>query len=99
VGHDTPTSSTNSSASTPASTGSIISFAPTPPSPFSRSAAARTASGRCIKGPGANLRRVLALQAHDFVTFASLYNGPGQAAQYGSLIQSLFDSFQRLRPA
>ena len=52
-----------------------------------------------VKGPGANSRRVQALQAQDFVTFASLYNGPGQAAQYGSLMHSLFDAFQRLRPA
>ena len=52
-----------------------------------------------IKGPAANSRRVQALQAQDFVTFASLYNGPGQAAQYGSLMHSLFDAFQRLRPA
>jgi len=52
-----------------------------------------------IKGPAANSRRVQALQAQDFVTFASLYNGPGQAAQYGSLMHTLFDAFQRLRPA
>ena len=52
-----------------------------------------------IKGPGTNSRRVQALQAQDFVTFATFYNGPGQAAQYGSLMQSLFDAFQRLRPA
>ena len=52
-----------------------------------------------IKGPGANSRRVQALQAQDFVTFAALYNGPGQAAQYGSLMHGLFDAFQRLRPA
>jgi hypothetical protein len=52
-----------------------------------------------IKGTAANSRRVQALQAQDFVTFASLYNGPGQAAQYGSLMQGLFEAFQRLRPA
>mgnify|MGYP006162592223 CR=1 FL=1 len=32
-------------------------------------------------------QKVLALQALDFTTFASLYNGPGQAAKYGSLIE------------
>jgi hypothetical protein len=52
-----------------------------------------------IQGTGSNSRRVQALQAQDFVTFATLYNGPGQAAQYGSLMHSLFDAFERLRPA
>ena len=44
-------------------------------------------------------RRVLALQQGDFTTFASMYNGPGQAARYGSLMQGLFDNFKRLKPA
>ena len=45
------------------------------------------------------LRRVLALQTGDFTTFASLYNGPGQAAKYGSLMHGVFDTFRRLKPA
>jgi uncharacterized protein YraI len=52
-----------------------------------------------VQGPGSNSRRVLALQARDFTTFAALYNGPGQAAKYGSLIQGLFDTFERIKPA
>jgi hypothetical protein len=52
-----------------------------------------------VQGPGRDSRRVLALQAGDFTTFASLYNGPGQAAKYGSLMQGLFDTFRRLQPA
>ncbi len=52
-----------------------------------------------VQGPGRDSRRVLALQAGDFTTFASLYNGPGQAAKYGSLMQSVFDTFRRLQPA
>ncbi|MEP7358442.1 MAG: N-acetylmuramidase domain-containing protein, partial [Anaerolineales bacterium] len=52
-----------------------------------------------VQGPGTTSRRVLALQARDFTTFAALYNGPGQAAKYGSLMQGLFDTFDRLRPA
>jgi hypothetical protein len=52
-----------------------------------------------VQGPGRDSRRVLALQAGDFTTFASLYNGPGQAAKYGSLMQSVFDTFRRLKPA
>lgn len=52
-----------------------------------------------VQGPSRDSRRVLALQALDFTTFASLYNGPGQAAKYGSLMQTVFDTFRRLRPA
>jgi hypothetical protein len=52
-----------------------------------------------VQGPSRDSRRVLALQAGDFTTFASMYNGPGQAAKYGSLMQGLFDTFQRLKPA
>ncbi|MCC7358509.1 MAG: DUF3380 domain-containing protein [Anaerolineales bacterium] len=51
-----------------------------------------------VQGAGRDSRRVLALQAGDFTTFASLYNGPGQAAKYGSLMQSVFDTFRRLKP-
>ena len=52
-----------------------------------------------VQGPSSTSRRALALQARDFTTFAALYNGPGQAAKYGSLMQGLFDAFQRLKPA
>ena len=39
------------------------------------------------------------LQQLDFVRFAELYNGPGNAAEYGARLSSTFDAFQRLRPA
>ncbi len=52
-----------------------------------------------VQGPSRDSRRVLALQQGDFTTFASMYNGPGQAARYGSLMQGLFDVFKRLKPA
>jgi hypothetical protein len=52
-----------------------------------------------VQGTGTTSRRVLALQQKDFTTFASLYNGPGQAAKYGSQISALCDAFQRLQPA
>ena len=51
-----------------------------------------------VCGPRANPRRLLALQEQDFETFAALYNGPGQAAQYGSLLQSALETFKRLSP-
>ncbi len=49
-----------------------------------------------VQGPGTTSRRTLALQAQDFNTFASMYNGPGQAAKYGALIKSAFDAFHQL---
>jgi hypothetical protein len=52
-----------------------------------------------VQGPGSTSRRVLALQQQDFTTFASLYNGPGQAAKYGGQISALCETFRRLRPA
>ncbi len=52
-----------------------------------------------VQGPSRDSRRVLALQTGDFTTFASLYNGPGQAAKYGSLMHGVFDTFRRLQPA
>lgn len=52
-----------------------------------------------VQGPGRDSRRVLALQSGDFTTFAAMYNGPGQAARYGSLMQGVFDTFKRLQPA
>jgi hypothetical protein len=50
-----------------------------------------------VQGPSTNSRRVLALQQQDFNTFASMYNGPGQAAKYGGLIKSAFDAFHKLK--
>ncbi len=50
-----------------------------------------------VQGTGATSRRVQALQQQDFTTFASLYNGPGQAAKYGSQISSLCETFKRLQ--
>ncbi len=52
-----------------------------------------------VQGPSRDSRRVLALQTGDFTSFASLYNGPGQAAKYGSLMHGVFDTFRRLKPA
>jgi hypothetical protein len=52
-----------------------------------------------VQGPSRDSRRVLALQAGDFTTFASMYNGPGQAARYGSLMEGLFNTYKRLKPA
>ncbi len=52
-----------------------------------------------VQGPSTNSRRVLALQTQDFETFASMYNGPGQAAKYGSLIRNVYDLYHKLKPA
>lgn len=50
-----------------------------------------------VRGPGTDVRRITALKRRDFETFASLYNGPGQAATYASIIGALFETFERLR--
>lgn len=50
-----------------------------------------------VKGPGTDVRKMLALKRFDFETFASLYNGPGQASRYAAIIQALFDTYSRLR--
>jgi hypothetical protein len=52
-----------------------------------------------VQGPAPNSRRILALQQQDFNTFASLYNGPGQAAKYGGLIKTTFDAFNQMKAA
>ena len=52
-----------------------------------------------VQGPSTNSRRVLALQANDFNTFASMYNGPGQAATYGGLIQNTLNAFHKIKPS
>ena len=50
-----------------------------------------------IRGRTSESRRIAALQALDFVTFARLYNGPGQAVQYGVAIRTAYDTFYKLR--
>lgn len=40
---------------------------------------------------------IKALQARDFKTFASYYNGSGQAVMYGNLIKTSYDAFNQLR--
>ncbi|MCP5100798.1 MAG: DUF3380 domain-containing protein [Chloroflexi bacterium] len=49
-----------------------------------------------VNGPITDTRRLVALQRLDFETFASLYNGPGQAATYASIIGNLFEIYERL---
>lgn len=49
-----------------------------------------------VKGPSGSSRKVLALQARDFQTFAELYNGIGKGSIYADKMQSLFDVFQRM---
>jgi hypothetical protein len=51
-----------------------------------------------LQGPATHPPKVLALQQRDFIRFAQLYNGPGNAAEYGARIAGCFDAFQRLRP-
>lgn len=41
---------------------------------------------------------VKALQARDFKTFATYYNGSGQAVMYGNLIKASYDAFKQLQP-
>ncbi len=50
-----------------------------------------------VRGRTAESKRIAALQALDFVAFAQLYNGIGQATQYGAAIQSAYDTYYRLR--
>ncbi len=50
-----------------------------------------------LRGRATESKRIAALQALDFVTFARLYNGPGQAVQYGAAIRTAYDTFYRLR--
>ena len=51
-----------------------------------------------VCGPAADPRRLIALREQDFETFAALYNGPGQAARYGSLLSEACETFRSLRP-
>jgi hypothetical protein len=50
-----------------------------------------------LKGPGTHSSMVVALQRKKFEDFASRYNGPGQAAKYGDLIEDHFEIFQSLQ--
>lgn len=52
-----------------------------------------------LQGTETHPRKVVALQQMDFVRFAELYNGPGNAAVYSARISGMYDTFQRLRPA
>jgi hypothetical protein len=52
-----------------------------------------------LQGTGTHPPKILALQKLDFVRFAELYNGPGNAAEYGARLSGTYDAFQRLRPA
>ena len=51
-----------------------------------------------IQGAESVSAKVTALQKKDFVTFASMYNGKGQAAKYGSIISGYFKAFNTLKP-
>ena len=51
-----------------------------------------------LKGPGTTSSMITALQRKQFDVFASHYNGPGQAAHYGELIQNYFELFNSLLP-
>lgn len=50
-----------------------------------------------VKGPGASSPMIVALQRKKFEEFAARYNGPGQAAKYGDLVESHFEIFNGLR--
>ena len=49
-----------------------------------------------VKGRTTPSRRLEALKQLDFVEFARLYNGSGQAKKYGGLIKDVFDIFHQL---
>lgn len=50
-----------------------------------------------IQGPGTTSPMVVALQRKRFADFAMHYNGPGQAARYGDLIEGHVEAFNLLR--
>lgn len=50
-----------------------------------------------VKGSGTTSPMLEALRRRRFDDFATHYNGPGQAAEYGSRIQTHHDAFQNLR--
>ncbi|HET6272949.1 MAG TPA: N-acetylmuramidase domain-containing protein [Bacteroidota bacterium] len=49
-----------------------------------------------LQGPGTTSPMVVALQRKKFNDFASMYNGPGQAAMYGERIQTHAETFSSL---
>ena len=52
-----------------------------------------------IQGPHSVSEKVIALQNRDFEAFASKYNGPGKAAEYGAIIAGFFEAYGTLQPA
>lgn len=52
-----------------------------------------------IKGPGTISPMLEALRRRRFTEFATHYNGSGQAAMYGGLIEKYVTTFERLRGA
>lgn len=52
-----------------------------------------------VQGGIPNSQRLVALQTLDFEKFAGLYNGPGQAARYATLIQGAYDRFRQFYTA
>lgn len=51
-----------------------------------------------IKGPGSTSPMIQSLQRLEFDQFAARYNGPGQAAVYGSRIRSNYEALRSLAP-
>jgi len=49
-----------------------------------------------VKGTGTTSPAIQALQARDYLTFASIYNGPGNAETYRGIIQVRADMYDRL---
>jgi len=49
-----------------------------------------------VKGTGSTSPAIQALQAKDYLTFASIYNGPGNAETYRGIIQARADMFDKL---
>lgn len=52
-----------------------------------------------VKGPGTTSPMLEALRRRQFTEFATHYNGSGQAAKYGGMIQEYFALFENLRGA
>jgi hypothetical protein len=52
-----------------------------------------------VQGSGRTSSKILALQTLDFDTFAAKYNGPDNAAAYGSRLRSCYAAFQDLAPS
>ena len=52
-----------------------------------------------VQGTGTSSRKVQAMRDQNFIRFAELYNGAGNASEYGSIIEKYFADFQRLSTA